>query len=414
MELLRNRPLHWKTAKLGEIGTIASGGTPSTKEKENFYGNIAWITPADLTNYSNKYISKGKRNISVKGLKNSSARLLPKGTVLFSSRAPIGYVVIAANEITTNQGFKNLIPKDYVFNEYIYFYLKSAKRIAEGLASGTTFKEISAQKFAQIPIPLPPLPEQHLIVAKIEELFSELDNAVENLKKAKEQLKVYRQALLKWAFEGKLTNNKAFQIVTLGSVIESPKYGTSKKCEHKTQGLGVLRIPNIVNGFVDTNDLKFAAFKQAEIETYTLNEGDLLTIRSNGSINIVGKCALITKKECNFLFAGYLIRLRPLKEKINSKFLLYVLSSHNLRIQIESKAKSTSGVNNINSDEIKCLEIPLPALKEQQAIVDELESKLTICDKTEENISQSLQQAETLKQSILKKAFEGNLITYNL
>ncbi|MFQ5629609.1 MAG: restriction endonuclease subunit S, partial [bacterium] len=166
-----NLPKGWIWTKIGDLGTVTSGGTPSTKNVKYFGGKIAWITPADLSGYSNKYISKGRKSLTQVGLQNSSAKLLPKGSVLFSSRAPVGYVVIAANEICTNQGFKNLVPSKEISNEFIYYYLKSAKRLAESYASGTTFLELSGTKFAQLQIPLAPFNEQHRIVEKIEELF---------------------------------------------------------------------------------------------------------------------------------------------------------------------------------------------------------------------------------------------------
>lgn len=153
-------PISWEWKTLGEIGEIASGGTPSTKDETNFNGEIPWVTPADLSGYTKKYISKGSRNISQKGLKYSSAVLIPEGSILFSSRAPIGYVTIAANPVSTNQGFKNITVWDEIYNEYVYYYLKGAKTLAESLASGTTFLEISKTSFAKIPIPIPPLPEQ--------------------------------------------------------------------------------------------------------------------------------------------------------------------------------------------------------------------------------------------------------------
>lgn len=214
MESNKTLPKSWIWVNIGDLGTIASGGTPSTKISEYFNGNFAWITPADLTGYQNKFISRGKRNISNKGLINSSARLLPKGTILFSSRAPIGYVAISSNLIATNQGFKNLIPSKEIFNEYVFYYFKYAKGLIESMASGTTFKEVSAKVFAKIPIPLPPLPEQHRIVAKIEELFSELDAGVEALNKLTGfystiisdlgKISLLKQSILNQAFSGKL------------------------------------------------------------------------------------------------------------------------------------------------------------------------------------------------------------------
>lgn len=198
-------PEGWISTTIGKIGKVVSGGTPSSKEPSYWGGSINWIAPSDLSGYTQKIISEGRKSLTEEGLKHSSAKLLPKGSVLFSSRAPIGYVAIASSELCTNQGFKNLIPAGGVFNEYVYYFLKGAKRLAEERASGTTFLEISGKSFSGLPIPLPPLAEQKRIVAKIEELFSELDAGVANLKAAREKLKIYRQSLLKFAFEGKLT-----------------------------------------------------------------------------------------------------------------------------------------------------------------------------------------------------------------
>lgn len=198
-------PNLWQWSQLSAIGIVASGGTPSTRQPSYWGGKISWISPADLSGYNNKTISYGKKNITDEGLQNSSAKLLPTGSILFSSRAPIGYTAIAKNELTTNQGFKNIIPTNSLNSSYVYHYLKASKKLAESMASGTTFLELSSKKFGEIPIPIPPLNEQNRIVEKIEELFSDLDYSIESLKLTQKQLKVYRQLLLKQAFEGKLT-----------------------------------------------------------------------------------------------------------------------------------------------------------------------------------------------------------------
>ena len=335
------------------------------------------------------------------------------------------------------------------------------------------------------PVCLPPAAEQHRIVAKIEELFSELDKGIESLKTTREQLKLYRQAVLKHAFEGKLTEqwreeNKdklepADQLLAritkdretryqqqlrdwkaavktweakgqpgkkpsrpkrpnslaaisaqeektlaklpmgwahtrLGEIIDEPKYGTSKKCDYDIDGMGVLRIPNVAHGTVDAADLKFAQFDDDEIETYKLKTGDILTIRSNGSVSLVGKCALISEREEHYLYAGYLIRLRPNHQLIAPEFLISVLSGHFLRMQIEGKAKSTSGVNNINSGEIQHLIVPVCTMAEQKELMKHLASTLSSIDATESEIEEQILRSETLRQSVLKNAFSGQLV----
>jgi len=198
-------PTNWQWATLADIGEVVSGGTPSTKNPSFWGGAINWISPADLSGYDNKFILKGAKSLTQAGLENSSAKLMPAGSIHFSSRAPIGYVVISKTNISTNQGFKSIVPAKGIFNEYVYYFLKSAKRIAEERASGTTFKELSGKAFSELPIPIPPVEEQHRIVAKVDELFSKLDQGIENLKTCRTYLNVYCQVVLKRAFEGKLT-----------------------------------------------------------------------------------------------------------------------------------------------------------------------------------------------------------------
>ena len=163
-------PDSWEWVRLEEIGSVIGGGTPKTKIIEYWDGTIPWITPADMK-FIGKYAKGGKRNISSLGLQKSSAQLMPKGTVLFSSRAPIGYIAIADNDISTNQGFKSIVPFDMRCNEYIYYCLQARLNDIKHRASGTTFKEISGAEFGKTMISFPPLAEQHRIVARLEELL---------------------------------------------------------------------------------------------------------------------------------------------------------------------------------------------------------------------------------------------------
>jgi len=385
-----------------------------------------------------------------------------------------------------NQRVCKLALKGENYDEHFFFYcLQPYLNAINAETSSVTVKHLSSKTIEAIPLPLPPLQEQHRIVAKIEELFSELDKGIESLKTAREQLKVYRQAVLKHAFEGKLTEqwreeNKdkletADQLLTrikqerearyeeqleewkaavkawelagkqgkkhakpkkpkslaavgeedihgfpdlpaewahsrLGELIDEPKYGTSKKCDYESDGMAVLRIPNVARGVIDSTDLKYAQFDDDEIETYRLRRGDVLTIRSNGSISLVGKCAIVSESEERFLYAGYLIRLRPNKRLLASEYLTAILSSHLLRTQIEQRAKSTSGVNNINSGELQDLIVPACGIYEQVEIVEKLGSALSEIDATEAEIDAQLLRSESLRQSILKRAFSGQLI----
>ena len=166
----------WKEYKLGEIAEVIGGGTPNTSNPNYWEGDIPWLTPRDLTGYCRIYISKGERNITKEGLNNSSAKLLPKGTVLISSRAPIGYVAIASNPICTNQGFKSLVCNPLIAdNLFMYYWVKNNVEYLQSLGTGTTFAEISGSVVKSIDILLPPLDTQHRIASTLSSLDDKID-----------------------------------------------------------------------------------------------------------------------------------------------------------------------------------------------------------------------------------------------
>ncbi len=174
----------WKKCKISDIGTVVGGATPSTKIPANYeHGTIAWITPKDLSSFSGRYIECGERNITETGLKSCSTQLLPKNTVLFSSRAPIGYVAIAANEVCTNQGFKSVIPNEDTDPLFLFYLLKYNKEKIEGMGSGTTFKEVSGNTMKNIVVSVPADKKEQEKIASVLNAIDdkiELNNAINN------------------------------------------------------------------------------------------------------------------------------------------------------------------------------------------------------------------------------------------
>lgn len=408
-------PEGWEVVTLRDVGSIVSGGTPSTANPAFWEGNIPWITPADLSGYNCKTLAVGRKSISEAGLKNSSARLIPKGSVLFSSRAPIGYVVIAGAELCTNQGFKSIVPNTKIESAFLYYFLKGSKQAAEDVASGTTFKEISLKSFAALPIPLPPIAEQHRIVSKIEELFSELEKGKEQILLAQQQLKTYRQAVLKWAFEGRLTNAdvedgvlpEGWEWVKLGGLMESVRNGYSKKPD-ESGNFKILRISSVRPTKLDTSDVRPLLSDIGDENA--VQENDLLFTRYNGSIDFVGVAARVPKLTGKLFYPDKLIRCRPkIKDPSHIAYIEYAANALHARAFVLSKLKTTAGQTGIAGSEIKEIPIPLPPLEEQHRIVQEIESRLSVCDAMEATLQTSLAQAEVLRQSILKRAFEGRL-----
>lgn len=185
----------WIKCKISDIGTVVGGATPSTKKPENYEnGTIAWITPKDLSTFSGRYIQHGKRNITETGLNSCSTRLLPKNTVLFSSRAPIGYVAIAANDVCTNQGFKSVVPNENTDPVFLYYLLKYNKDKIESMGSGTTFKEVSGNIMKNIIVSIP---IDKKIQEKIASVLSSIDDKIEENEKINNNLEQQMEALYK-------------------------------------------------------------------------------------------------------------------------------------------------------------------------------------------------------------------------
>ena len=181
----------WKKYKLGDIGTIVGGATPSTKNGLNYDGDISWITPKDLANHSGRYISRGERMISQKGFDSCSCRMLPRNSILFSSRAPIGYVAIANNELCTNQGFKSIIPNDNIIDSLFLYYLLVYYRPAiENMGSGTTFQEVSGSVMKNIEVNIPGIDDQKEIAS----ILSSLDSKIELNRRINDNLMSARHA----------------------------------------------------------------------------------------------------------------------------------------------------------------------------------------------------------------------------
>lgn len=167
----------WKECKIADLGTVVGGATPSTKDSANYEnGTIAWITPKDLSTFTGRYIKRGERNITQIGLKSCSTQLMPPNSVLFSSRAPIGYIAIAANEVCTNQGFKSVIPNENTDPLFLFYLLKYNKDKIEGMGSGTTFKEVSGNTMKNIVVNVP---TDKKVQEKIAAILGSIDDKIE-------------------------------------------------------------------------------------------------------------------------------------------------------------------------------------------------------------------------------------------
>ena len=263
---------NWKHIKLGNISEVIGGGTPSTKNYDFWNGNIPWLTPKDLSGYNNRYISRGERNITKLGLQNSSARMLPKGAVLLTSRAPIGYIAIAENDVCTNQGFKSIVLKDGYCPEFFYYLLKNNIDYIVGMGSGSTFAEISGTQVKNLEFTVPPLDVQK----KIAGVLGALDDKIELNNRINNNLEQQAQALFKsWfvdfePFGGTMPKDwKESDIYSISNIIYGAPFA-SKLFNTEKKGLPIIRIRDLKNQHSDTYT------EEIHPKAYIIKAGDIV------------------------------------------------------------------------------------------------------------------------------------------
>ena len=398
-------PKGWKEVKLSDLAEIQSGGTPSRSNTAYWNGNIPWVKISDI---KGKYVTETEEFITEEGLMNSSAKMFERGTILFSIFATIGKVAILDIDATTNQALVGLKNNELVDKSFLVYALTELSERISNLGKGVAQKNINISILKDVRIPLPPLAEQKQIAEKLDKLFDQIETIKEASNKIPELLKNFRQQVLTYAVTGKLIESTP-EPRMLGELIDELKYGTSKKADYDIEGFPVLRIPNINNGEIDSSDLKYLPLDDKEYNQLALQEGDILVIRSNGSLSIVGQCAIV-RKECeNWVYAGYLIRIRCTHELL-PEYLNYIFQSYQVRKQIVEKSHSMSGVNNFSADKIKQLKIAWYPVEVQKQIVDKLNSIFGKLNEIEKQYNTLCEKLDKLPQTLLCKAFKGELV----
>lgn len=331
----------------------------------------------------------------------ASEFLCEAGTTIVGRKGTIN------NPIYVNERFWNvdtafgICPGSELNSRYLYYFCKYFN--FNELDKSTTIPSLAKRDLLKIEMPVPPLPEQERIAARIEELFSQLDAGVETLKKAKAQLAVYRQAVYTEAFSG-IDN---FDRITNYFEISGGLTKNSKRSSFPVK-MPYLRVANVYYNYLDLEEIKEIGVKETEIHEKLLKQDDLLFVEGNGSKAQIGRVAIWDGSIDPCLHQNHIIKGRP-NGKMLSKYALYYLISGFGRAQILQVASSTSGLYTLSTGKIENLRIPYCEISKQQMIVGKIEEKLSICDSIEQTVDVALQQAGALRQSILKQAFEGAL-----
>ncbi|MEY7586212.1 restriction endonuclease subunit S [Salmonella sp. 237J8] len=444
-------PEGWGKTVIGDIADVISGGTPKSGIAENFAPSgegIAWLTPADLSGYKKKFISHGARDLSTEGYSSCSAKLMPAGAILFSSRAPIGYVAVASNEISTNQGFKSFVFTNDIYPDYAYYYLRNIRHLAEEMGTGTTFKEISGSAAKTLPFVMAPLAEQKIIAEKLDTLLAQVDSTKARLEQIPQILKRFRQAVLAAAVSGNLTaewrmNNNSniveeeiekvknkliakkiikkdliyskldrkypipsdWLYVKLQSIATKITDGEHKTPKREPAGQLLISARNIQDGYLKLSDVDYVG--DAEFQKLRNrcdpDSGDVL-ISCSGSI---GRVCLVDENS-KYVMVRSVALIKLMQDFVINKYMMYLLQSPLLQKEIEENSKSTAQAN-LFLGPIKNLGIPLPPVPEQAEIVRRVEQLFAYADTIEKQVNSALTRVNSLTQSILAKAFRGEL-----
>ncbi|EEV9970747.1 restriction endonuclease subunit S [Escherichia coli] len=413
-------PEGWEQIEIGDIADVISGGTPKSGVAENFAPSgegIAWLTPADLSGYKEKYISHGARDLTTPGYSSCSAKLMPKGTILFSSRAPIGYVAIAANEIATNQGFKSFTFPSDIFPDYAYYFLRNIRHIAEEMGTGTTFKEISGSSAKTLPFVLAPFAEQKIIAEKLDTLLAQVDSTKARLEQIPQILKRFRQAVLAAAMRGELSEtwrtHNSFNIslhkyyeLTKGKKLKAKNI--AEPCEENTWlRCNIGHIFNVKSGdgltakeMNSSGDIPVYGGNgiTGYHDKYNTEESTIVIGRVGyycGSVHLTPEKSWITD---NALLVDFN------RDLITEKFAYWLLKATNLRVDTSSSAQPV-----ISGAKIYSIEIVVPPVEEQREIVRRVEQLFAYADTIEKQVNNALARVNNLTQSILAKAFRGEL-----
>ena len=394
---IKNCPEGWNIKKMPEVVKWGSGGTPKATVKEYYEnGTIPWLVIGDL---NDGIVMESASKITEAGLNNSSAKMIPRDTLLVAMYGSIGKLGITGIECCTNQAIAYAKELKGVTTKYMYYYMMMLKPELVSKGKGGTQKNISQTVLNSLEVIVPPLEEQERIVFKIEELFSEIDSGLEILSKTKEQLGVYRQAVLKDAF------SRCEQKVGVASVCEHVTDGDHMPPPKAPNGIPFIMISNVKNNHIEWANTAFVGneYFNGIDDKRKPRRGDVL-YTVTGSFGI----PVLIDFDKEFCFQRHIALLRP-KESILQKYLYYVMMSPEVYSQA-SKGATGTAQKTVGLGVLRKIKIPYSTdITLQEKIIEDIENRLSLCESIEQTVGTTLAQAEAMRQSILKAAFEGRL-----
>jgi type I restriction enzyme S subunit len=392
----------WPKVRLDECTEIVAGATPSTSVEAYWGGDVCWATPKDLSELEGAYIADTPRKLTRAGLENCAAAILPAGSVLFSSRAPIGHVAVNTVPMATNQGFKSFVPKpDRVFAKFLYWWLRTNRAYLESLGNGATFKEVSKAIVSRIEINLPPLAEQRRIAG----VMDRAEALRAKRRTALAQLDSLTQSLFLDLF-GDLGRFKAVSLESLASskrhALSSGPFGSSLTSkDYVDEGILVLRGLNVTGGEVSLHDCKFVSeFKARELSRSLVSPMDIVIVAVGAS----GFACLIPNDFPKAVMSQNFNKISPNLELIDPKYLIFLLNSDFIQRQFFQNITDTVRTF-LSLTKIKTVSVPLPPITLQR----EFARRVTAVEALKTAHRKSLAELDALFAALQHRAFRGEL-----
>lgn len=434
-----NYPENWTVAELQELGEWKTGSTPRRSTDEYWGGDILWVSPKDM---KTDRIEDTQDRMTEKALEETNSKLIPPGSIVVVTRSGILEhsfpVAVTQKPVTINQDLKAFIPGESLDERYVYYYLRANELdiLVNCTKDGTTVASINSDSLYAFEIPMPSLAHQERIVAKIEELFSKLESGVSELEKSQDRLELYKKAALNEALKGRFSRSfyQEEQGVEPGKTIaeiEAPDNApelpaiwkwvhfedvlseplrNGKSAKKSEEGIRTLTLSAVTERDFSKENTKITEANPEAVEDLWLQSGDLLIERSNTE-EYVGLPTVYRGDDNYAIYPDLMIRARLDDSLAIPEYADYVLLSAFFRNYLREQSKGTSGsMAKINQKHLRNMPFPLAPLEEQEHIIERLDHVMSIVDESQNSVNDEIKRAQRLRQSILKHAFEGNLV----
>lgn len=421
VEWIGDIPQDWSVSATKYLFNIQSGTTPDSKKEEFWDGYIRWVTPADFKT-NDVYVKQGRRNISDLGFSSCSLQIIPTGSIIFSKRAPVGSVVINNTDLSINQGCLACMNKGQSDTKYYYYVMAIATEQYELHSSGTTFKEISAYTFSNFKLPHPPNDRQRVIADYIDAKASLICKVVDQTRATIEEYKKLKQAIITEAVTKGVRGPRPMKpsgVEWIGDIpvgwytskagrfIASTQNGLTRRDLSESSGDIVLKLRNITpDGTIDYSAVTRVKLSDAEKTAYTLEKGDFLFVRVNGSKSLVGKSAIFDGSDEDVAYNDHIIRVRLETNYSRAYFKWFLLSTPG-KTEIDMRTSTSAGQFTISGQELRNIRLCVPSEEEQQEIATYLDAKCAEIDRIIQKKEQLIEELGSYKKSLIYEYVTG-------